>query len=67
MRKFSSIDYCGILQKEDKRKTFTYVDQHSGTCGKWIDGVRCGKPFTGPKTRRFCDEHSIRVRLGGKG
>jgi hypothetical protein len=40
-----------------------------GTCRKQIDpaaGTLCGKPFTGPPSRKYCDEHSRDVRYRGR-
>jgi hypothetical protein len=41
-------------------------NKHDGTCCKIVDGKRCGKPFTGPLNRKFCNEHSATVKYVGR-
>jgi hypothetical protein len=39
----------------------------SGTCQKIVNGKPCGKPFVGPKSRKYCDDHSAHVKYAGRG
>ena len=38
------------------------IGQFAGFAGRV-----CGKPFTGPPSRKFCDEHSPTIQYRGKG